>query len=137
MQVNLILIDDSEVDHLMVKNACRKSAIQGDYLYFQSPDKGLDMILNIDSEQLKKEKFVLLLDINMPELNGFHLLRQIRQHPELSLLPILMFSTSNNEKDMHKALSSGANAYLIKPSMVEDYKKMIHAIKTFWKFHGS
>lgn len=136
MNVNIILIDDSEVDHLMVKNACGKSTIPGDYLYFQNPKKGLDMLLNIKAEELKKIKHVLLLDINMPDLDGFHLLKQIRECHSLSLLPVVMFSTSNSEKDMEHALRLGANAYLTKPSLVEDYKKIIQSLKAFWKFHG-
>jgi CheY-like chemotaxis protein len=135
MQVNVILIDDSEVDHLMVKNACGKSEIHGEYLYFQCPKKGLEMILNLKGEQLKKEKFVLLLDINMPEINGFQLLKKIRKEHDLNLLPVLMFSTSSDEKDMQKALHLGANAYLTKPSMLDEYRNIIQSTKAFWKYH--
>ena len=75
---------------------------------------------------------VMFLDINMPGTNGFDVLRWIREHPECSVLPTMMLTTSDNENDIQLAYRLGANAYFIKPTEIENLKTMLGAAYEFW-----
>lgn len=75
---------------------------------------------------------LLLLDINMPGLNGLSLLERIRNDEKLKTLPILMLTTSEDQTVIDKAYRLGANGYVVKPSSYEDLKYFWNSVQTFW-----
>ena len=74
---------------------------------------------------------IILLDINMPRMNGLEALRKLRQMPLLQSTPLIVYSTSNSEMNANEALLSGANSYLIKPSDINALQKIIRKVLTF------
>ncbi|OYU80777.1 MAG: response regulator [Flavobacterium sp. BFFFF1] len=76
---------------------------------------------------------IIFLDVNMPLINGFDLLQQIRAHAEFSDIPVVMFSTSRDEHNIAKSRSLGANYYLPKLESFDAFKKSIdHTLKINW-----
>ena len=75
---------------------------------------------------------VLFLDIKMPRANGFDVLRWVRKHPEYLVMPTMIFSSSNYEKDIRTAYELGANAYFVKPASYTDLIAMLRAAHDFW-----
>ena len=101
---------------------------------------GHDFKLNVASdgaelvEQLQSAKVppdIILLDKNMPRMNGLEALRKLREMPLLQSTPIIIYSTSNSEMNAHEALLCGANSYLIKPSDINALQKIIRKVLTF------
>ncbi|WP_154856355.1 response regulator [Cyclobacterium xiamenense] len=131
MSINLMMVDDSEVDTLLVENALLTDCEPVDFQSFSDPE---DFLAHITSVPLSNTSLVLL-DINMPKINGFEVLEKIRSSPAWNLVPVIIFSTSSNEQDAQKALQLGANAYLTKPLKIDDYQQMIRSMLAFWKFH--
>jgi CheY-like chemotaxis protein len=74
----------------------------------------------------------VLLDIKMPEYDGFHLLEWIRSQPELNPLPVIILSCSDAPKDIELAYEKGANSYLVKPSSYQDLKKDLPLFMHYW-----
>lgn len=74
---------------------------------------------------------VIFLDINMPKKNGFECLQEIRQNPKLSLIPVVIFSTSNNNDIIDKMYAFGANYYICKPPTYPLFKKAIETVLSF------
>jgi DNA-binding response OmpR family regulator len=75
---------------------------------------------------------VMFLDVKMPGASGFDVLRWVRKHPECSVLPTMMLSSSDDEKDIQLAYELGANGYFVKPMEVKDLKAMLQAVYEFW-----
>lgn len=75
---------------------------------------------------------LLLLDLNMPRLNGFDVLAWIRRQPTLSQLEVVIFSSSGEPKDMNRAYGLGATAYLVKPHSVEELNELVGRLKQQW-----
>ena len=75
---------------------------------------------------------LILLDLKLPRKNGMEVLAWIRAHPQLRFLPVIVFSSSDQERDLKEALSLGANAYVVKPQRGEERRELAAAIKTFW-----
>lgn len=68
-------------------------------------------------EKAMQTSFALMLvDVNMPKMDGYRFIEEVRKHPDLQSIPIIMISTESEAKDIHKAYSVGANFYLIKPT---------------------
>jgi CheY-like chemotaxis protein len=74
---------------------------------------------------------VMFLDVKMPGATGFDVLRWVREHPECSVLPTMMLSSSDDEGDVKLAYELGANGYFVKPAALNDLKHMLQAIYGF------
>lgn len=80
----------------------------------------------------KSKPKLILLDLNLPGLSGLDLLRRIKETQELRYVPIIMFSTSDNPKDIRSSLEFGANAYVTKPLGYSNLVKCLSAMHEFW-----
>jgi DNA-binding response OmpR family regulator len=75
---------------------------------------------------------LVLLDLNMPGKSGLEVLKWIRVHPSVCMLPVVVLTSSNQESDIHRAYINGANGYLVKPSKPDEMLVMARAIKDYW-----
>src|SRR5258708_22725447 len=75
---------------------------------------------------------LVLLDLKMPRVDGFEFLRELRAEDAFKLLPVVVFSSSEDEGDRLKSYQLGANAYAVKPVEYEEFLRAIHAIGEFW-----
>jgi DNA-binding response OmpR family regulator len=75
---------------------------------------------------------LLVLDIKMPLLNGFDVLRWVRSQPGLKRLPVIMLTSSDEEKDINRAYDLGANSYLIKPPNLESLEQLATKLCEYW-----
>lgn len=76
---------------------------------------------------------LLLLDLNMPKMNGLEFLKMLRNSDHLKYLPTVVLTTSVNEKDLKTAYSLGVAGYIVKPLKYEDYVTKIAALLDYWK----
>jgi DNA-binding response OmpR family regulator len=75
---------------------------------------------------------LVLLDLNMPRLNGFDVLEWVRQQPRFSSLQLVIFSGSDEAKDINRAYGLGANWYLVKPHSMDELTALVERFKKFW-----
>ena len=75
---------------------------------------------------------LLILDLNMPRLNGFEVLKWIRQQPGLQRLPVVILSSSGLEQDKQRAYALGADGYAIKPSEPSEMIKLAKCLQEYW-----
>jgi two-component system response regulator len=76
---------------------------------------------------------VLLLDINMPKVNGLDVLRHIRNDPDLKRLPVVVLTTSKRDEDLLESYDLNVNAYVAKPLHFDEFSAAINTIYQFWK----
>jgi len=79
---------------------------------------------------------IILMDVQMPRLNGIETVRLLRAMPHTKLIPIVMFSNSDDPKDIEAAYSAGANGYLRKPSTAAGGTALFDSLVTFWMEHN-
>lgn len=75
---------------------------------------------------------VVLADLKMPRINGFELLDWIRRMSSFPHLPVVILTSSDEQKEIHKAYAMGANSFLVKPPVVEDLKEMLQMLDGYW-----
>jgi CheY-like chemotaxis protein len=84
------------------------------------------------SEPNTPRPHLILLDLNMPKLNGFQALEKIKTDPMLSEIPVVVFSSSSTHSDISSIYALGGNSYVTKPGGYQELKKVIHGIVFYW-----
>lgn len=117
----LLIIDDDKTDRFLIKKALLK---QRETLELIELEQGFEAVKIIK----ERKPTATLLDIRMPGLDGFDVLKMIRKEPELANHPVFMVSGSEEPSDMDLAKQAGANGYLTKPGSVAGYGQLAKTI---------
>jgi len=127
--LNILLVEDDEVDVLNVRRAFQKNHITNP-LFVAS--NGLDALEQLRSGAIPRDRRIILLDLNMPQMNGIELLREIRQDPALNLTPVIVLTTSNDERDRIEAYNLNVAGYLLKPVTFGNFCEVMAALNKYW-----
>ncbi len=121
----VLVIDDDDIDLKLLDKSFSDVAPNVQVSLCKGSADAGQRILSGDAD-------VVLLDINMPGLNGFEVLRQSRTESPGTFPSVIMLSSSANPADVREAYESGANAYLIKPSSIAGYRELVQSVRQFW-----
>jgi CheY-like chemotaxis protein len=127
--LNILLIEDDEVDVLNVRRAFQKNNIANP-LFVAS--NGLEALEQLRGKMIPRERRIVLLDLNMPKMNGIEFLRELRQDPELKLTPVVVLTTSNDERDRIEAYNLNVAGYLLKPVTFSNFCEVMTALNKYW-----
>jgi CheY-like chemotaxis protein len=125
--VFFIITDDDADDHFFIKQACGQSEFNYVAESLYNGKQLLDYLLkrnNYSQIDTPKPAFILL-DLNMPLMNGFHVLEEIKKHEDLKDIPAFVLTTSSNQNDQKKAKKLGARGFYTKPWEVDKFRKII------------
>jgi len=125
--VKIVVVDDDPADWLMISEAFEDARVANEVIRFQDGVELMQFLHDPDQDR----PGLILLDLNMPRLDGFETLAAIRSDPDLRHLAVVMMTTSSSNVDILKSYSGGANAYNVKPLTFDD---MIEAIKTIGQY---
>lgn len=135
----LLLVEDNPDDEILTRRAiekysgfsCIDVANDGvDALAYLSIDVGLPNTTKINSPSSLPD--LILLDLKMPRLNGHEFLKYARENPETAHIPIVVLTTSSEEKDITKSYALGANSFLRKPVNFLDFTNLIQKLNRYW-----
>jgi len=134
--IKILLADDDEDDITIALRAFKKSKLENEVFVVRDGEETLDYLFRRAPYQDVKKypaPHLLLLDINMPKMNGLEVLEQLDKHPDLKRLRVMMLTSSKNEEDVVKCYNNGACAYLAKPVDFDDFLKVVEGLNYFWK----
>ncbi|WP_255356768.1 response regulator [Thioclava sp. SK-1] len=126
--MNILLVEDNNLDAMMIERALGKVAPVS--VVHRAVD-GIHALELISSGQVPYPFFVLL-DINMPRMNGHEFLGELRASSQASDSMVFMFTTSDSAQDIAKAYSERVNGYIVKPQTKDGMKKIIETLQGFW-----
>jgi CheY-like chemotaxis protein len=119
----IMIVEDNPADVWLVKKALREKGIKFDLSCFEDGDKALKAL----SRQDGKGPDLILLDLNLPTIDGIAVLNQIRNMPRLSGVPVVILTSSGSSSDMRRTERLGAARYIRKPLMLEDFLREVGA----------
>ncbi len=129
---NILLVEDNEGDILLTLEAFEECKVKMNISIAKNGKEALDFLFKRGEFVSAKKPDLILLDINIPIFNGHEVLQQIKGDPELKKIPVIMLTTSSNEKDIDKAYENHCNSYVKKPLEIKDFLKAILQIEQFW-----
>ncbi len=133
--IHLLLVEDDEVDVMNVKRAFKKNNITNPLYFASNGLEALDMLRGIGDTQLPRERRVILLDLNMPKMNGIEFLRELRSDPELKLIPVIVLTTSNEDRDKVEAYNFNVAGYIVKPVTFYKFVEAVETLNRYWSLN--
>jgi len=133
--VSILIADDDAQDTMLVQIAAERAALGLRLETVRDGEEAIDYLLGREryaDRQAHPFPKMMLLDLKMPRLNGFDVLDFVRRQPGLKQLPVVIFSSSDDPKDIRRAYDSGANSYLCKPHSNGDLSALLKALEEYW-----
>jgi CheY-like chemotaxis protein len=128
-QLNILLVEDDQVDVMNVKRAFDKNRISNPLFVAEDGVQGLEMLR---SGSLPRDRRLVLLDLNMPRMNGIEFLREVRRDPALHSTPVVVLTTSNDDRDKIEAYHLNVAGYLLKPVTFTNFVEVMAALDKYW-----
>jgi len=131
----ILLVEDNPDDEALTLRALRKNNIHNEVVVARDGAEALDYIFGHgkyagrDASQLPQ---VMLLDLNLPKMDGLGVLRQIRSSDHAKLLPVVILTSSKEERDMIQGYGLGANSYVRKPVDFNEFTEAVRQLGLYW-----
>lgn len=130
----ILLVEDTEDDAYLTMRALRSDGAV-EVVVTRSGLEALDFLFcrgRFADRDPRRLPHLVLLDINMPKLNGIEVLRRLRADDRTQLLPVVMLSSSLQERDVADSYAGGANSYLQKPVETNAFREMVEQVRAYW-----
>lgn len=127
--LNILLVEDDEVDVMNVQRAFKKNNISNP-LYIAG--NGVEALEMLRSGSVPAQNRLILLDINMPKMNGIEFLRALRADPVLRTSSVVVLTTSNDDKDRMESYELNVAGYLLKPVTFPAFMELMLALNKYW-----
>lgn len=126
----IIVVDDDQEDHFILLEYFKDCGKDQHVKFLKNGQEAIQYLVTLQSDASQLPKLIVL-DLNMPVLNGTQTLIQIKNNRHLKHIPVIIFSTSENENEKRKCLSFGAREYLVKPSTFNEGLRLIEKFTAF------
>jgi CheY-like chemotaxis protein len=123
----VLMADDDDDDCILAKEAFEESGAQG---MMHCVEDGTELLNHLSHSPSLPA--LILLDLNMPQKDGRQTLKEIKAIPRLQNIPIVVFTTSREEKDMDFSNKMGANSFITKPVLFDDWVKIMRSLADQW-----
>jgi CheY-like chemotaxis protein len=124
----ILLLEDDDVDAMTVKRALRDIKVINELIVAENGEKGLAYLRNSDCER----PCIILLDLNMPRMNGLEFLQVVKQDLELRRIPVVVLTSSREEQDRVESFDLGVAGYMLKPVDYQQFVEIVRAIDLYW-----
>ncbi|GEO04634.1 two-component system response regulator [Adhaeribacter aerolatus] len=127
--INILLVEDDEVDIMNVQRAFRKNNINNPLFIARN---GLEALEMLRGDKIPKPH-VIILDINMPKMNGLEFLQEMRSDENLKRISVFVMTTSNEDSDKINAYNLNVAGYILKPLSFEKFISSMSTLNSYWK----
>jgi CheY-like chemotaxis protein len=129
-EIFILIAEDDADDRFLLKVAFEENGFNDKLCFVENGVEVLEY-LNSQPQGSPFPRFILL-DLNMPKKDGREVLKDLKQHTDYRKIPVVIFSTTNNEQEMRRCYELGANSYITKPNNFESLLKTVAALRSYW-----
>lgn len=128
----ILLVEDDEVDQMTAKRALRDLRVANKLVVAADGENALDLL-----DENHELPCIILLDINMPRMTGLEVLRRLKACPRLRKIPVVMLTTSEDERDKHASFDQCVAGYMIKPVEYAEFVELMRVLSQYWTLSES
>lgn len=130
--IHILLVEDNEGDILLTIEAMQEARIANTIAVVKDGWQALQYMEKNGEYANAPAPDLVLLDVNLPKMNGHEVLKSIKTNKKIMHIPVIMLTTSSSERDVLLSYQNYANCYITKPVEVSDFMKVVASIENFW-----
>ncbi len=131
--MNILLVEDNDLDVEILERGLKKMNASGSLVRTRDGLEALELLREDAVSRRLPRPYVILLDINMPRMNGHEFLETLRSESDVEDARVFVFTTSDNPKDVKQAYRNRANGYIVKPNSQSELQDVLHSLREFWE----
>jgi two-component system response regulator len=135
--LEIIIVEDDQNDYEITTRILKRRGMSGNIAWLKDGEEALlyfDRLRQTIAAEGKRHPRIVILDIKLPKVLGFEVLKRIKEDSVLQYMPVIIFSSSNQERDLLLASQLHANSYIVKPVEYDAYAQSIDEMVTYWMF---
>ena len=126
----ILLVEDNPDDEMLTLRALGKNNIENRVVVARDGAEALDVVFGSEGQKILPS--LILLDLRLPKLDGLEVLSRLRSDPKTKLVPVVVFTSSDEEQDIIRSFTLGANSYIRKPIDFNQYSEAIRQTANYW-----
>jgi CheY-like chemotaxis protein len=130
--IEILLVEDNPGDARLAQEALKESKVYSRLRHVKDGVEAMKYLRGQAGYAGVPPPDLILLDLNLPRMDGREVLAEIKKDPVLRMVPVVVMTTSEAEKDLIKTYDLHANAYIVKPIDLDQFIEVVHAIENFW-----
>jgi DNA-binding response OmpR family regulator len=132
-EVTIVMVEDDEGHARLIEKNVRRAGVNNEIVPFTNGNAALDYILGTDrtGDNIQNRYMLILLDLNLPDMSGLDILEKVKSNVHAKRLPVVILTTTDDEREIQRCYDMGANVYITKPV---DYDSFANAIRQLGLF---
>ena len=134
-QLEILLVEDNRNDAELTIRALKKRNLANNLVHVEDGQAALDFLFGTGAHagrDVQQQPKVVLLDLKLPKLDGIEVLRRLRADERTKLLPVVMLTSSREDRDVIETYKLGANSYIVKPVEFENFSEAVSNLGMYW-----
>lgn len=135
MEKTILLVEDNPDDEILTLRALKQGHVVNKVVVARDGVEALDFLFGTGAHEGRNTEVlpqVVLMDLKLPKINGLEVLKRLREDPRTKLLPVVIMTSSNEEQDLIKSYSLGANSYIRKPVDYKQFAEAVRNLQLYW-----
>lgn len=135
MEVEILIVEDNPNDAEMAMRALKRNNLTNKVFIVNDGEEALDFILSRGKYSIRKKCVrprMVLLDLKLPKIDGLEVLKEIKGNPETRIIPVIVLTSSKEEKDLIESYKLGVNSYIVKPVEFEKFVDAVNELGMYW-----
>lgn len=136
---HILLVEDTPDDALLTMRALRKQNLANEIVHVEDGEQALRNLLGADADRPDDSvalPCVVMLDLKLPKIDGFEVLRRLRAHQRTRYLPVVVLTSSSEDRDLVESYQLGASSYVRKPVAFDEFVKAVGELGVYWSLHN-
>lgn len=130
--IRILLVEDQPADVRLTEEVLKAGKVANELYVAEDGEKAMEFLRREGRHADAPKPDLVILDLNMPRMDGREVLEAIKSDPDLMKIPVLMLTTSSAERDILDAYENHVNAYITKPIDLEEFVAVVRSIEQFW-----
>ena len=133
--LDILLVEDNPQDAELAIRALKKRHLTNNLIHVADGQAALDFLFGggtYEGRDISHHPRVVLLDLKLPKVDGIEVLRQIRSNPHTKLLPVVVLTSSREDRDLIETYKLGVNSYIVKPVEFENFSEAVSSLGLYW-----
>jgi CheY-like chemotaxis protein len=132
--VTIVMIEDDEGHARLIEKNIRRAGVNNQIVPFSAGGPAVDYLLKAGDNDtgLHGGAYLVLLDLNLPDMQGTEILRRVKQHPGLRRMPVVVLTTTDDRQEIQRCYDLGCNVYITKPVNYENFAQAIRQLGLFF-----